>query len=218
MSSIGLLAAPIAFERSRSIRQLLVDIDGAALDRLTAETEADATRFLPNRDGLRFQRVAEMRYAAQDYPLEVDVPGRWTEPATIAGVEARFRALYEDLYGRTDNDNQIEIVALRVQALLPAPSITLPAPADDGDASPKAFRQIYDASQRAYRRAPVYERRKLHLNTALVGPAVIEERESTTVIHAGDRLTVDRSGCLVIDLAASPASADASAEELAHGA
>ena len=33
------------------------------------------------------------------------------------------------------------------------------------------------------------------------GPAIVEERESTTVLHRGDRLAVDANGCLLIDVA-----------------
>jgi N-methylhydantoinase A len=35
------------------------------------------------------------------------------------------------------------------------------------------------------------------------GPAIIEEPASTTVVHPGDDLTVDKMGNLIIDLKAS---------------
>ena len=49
--------------------------------------------------------------------------------------------------------------------------------------------------------APVYDRYRLAIGASVSGPAIIEERESTTVIDRGDTLTVDEFGCLVVTLA-----------------
>ena len=48
---------------------------------------------------------------------------------------------------------------------------------------------------------PVYDRYALAPGTTLPGPAIIEERESTTVIPPGDEVTVDASGSLRIRVA-----------------
>jgi N-methylhydantoinase A len=206
MSSIGLLVAPIAFERSRSVRKLLADLDIGELERLTVEAQSEAKRLLPHEVGLHFRRVAEMRYAAQDYPIEVEVPPIWDD-AALAEVEKRFAAQYESLYGRTDDDNPIELVTIRVQALLPHPAIKLPTP-QAGRADPKGFRMVFDPAQGGYHRVPVYARGTLGVGADIEGPAVIEERESTTIIQTGDRLTLDESGCLLIELARPAVSAE----------
>jgi N-methylhydantoinase A/oxoprolinase/acetone carboxylase beta subunit len=212
MSSVGLLAAPIAFERTRSVRQLLAETSLARLNAIIAEIKDEAARFLPHRDGVRYRVVAEMRYAAQDYALDVDAPENWSDAAALADVDARFRRVYEDLYGRTDNDNPIELVALRIQAMLPAPPIALPPPSEGGAARPKAFRRIYDTVSRTYCDAPVFERAALGRASVVTGPAIIEERESTTVIHAGDRLTINPWGCLMIELAPTQAAVEPTLE------
>ncbi len=41
---------------------------------------------------------------------------------------------------------------------------------------------------------PVYDRYALAPGAHIAGPAIIEEREATTIIAAGDRVTVDASG------------------------
>jgi hypothetical protein len=53
--------------------------------------------------------------------------------------------------------------------------------------------------------ASVYERTQLRIGQEIVGPAIVEERESTTVIGTGDRLSVNEFGCLVVDLATTAA-------------
>ena len=47
---------------------------------------------------------------------------------------------------------------------------------------------------------PVFERLDLSVKQQIIGPAIIEERESTTVIGHNDRLLVNELGCLVVDL------------------
>jgi N-methylhydantoinase A/oxoprolinase/acetone carboxylase beta subunit len=46
----------------------------------------------------------------------------------------------------------------------------------------------------------VFERDGLKVGQIIEGPAVIEERMSTTVIDTGDVLIIDTAGCLVIAL------------------
>ena len=45
---------------------------------------------------------------------------------------------------------------------------------------------------------PVYARDRLQSGNSIEGPALIEEHASTTVIHPGDKLNVDRFGNLNI--------------------
>ena len=44
---------------------------------------------------------------------------------------------------------------------------------------------------------PVYERYRLSPGSGIEGPAIIEELESTAIIHPGDLVEVDRAGNLV---------------------
>ena len=49
-------------------------------------------------------------------------------------------------------------------------------------------------------RTPVYDRYALKPGERLAGPAVIEERESTTVVDPGADVVVDPHGNLVVEL------------------
>jgi N-methylhydantoinase A len=46
----------------------------------------------------------------------------------------------------------------------------------------------------------VYDRLKLRRSDQLVGPAIIEEPTSTTILHAGDAMTVGEYGELVLTI------------------
>ena len=49
---------------------------------------------------------------------------------------------------------------------------------------------------------PVYDRYALPVGVQLKGPAIIEEASTTLIVPAGALAHVDRSGNLIVDLAA----------------
>ena len=51
-----------------------------------------------------------------------------------------------------------------------------------------------------FRKCVVYEREKLLAGNVVVGPAIVEERVSTTLLLMGQRLVVDEYGHLVITM------------------
>ena len=122
-------------------------------------------------------------------------------PSTKSDWEARFEALYRSLYGKVDDDNPVELASIRVHVSQPPPALDIARPPAKTDAPPKAWRDIHVSAGSGMERVPVYERAELRVGQQIAGPAVIEERESTTVIGSGDRLRVDPLGCLAVDLA-----------------
>jgi len=60
---------------------------------------------------------------------------------------------------------------------------------------------VYHPEWREYRESPVYDRYKLAPGATFVGPAIVEERESTVVIGPGGRARVDELRNLRVELA-----------------
>lgn len=205
LSAFGLLVAPVSFERSRAVRQRLEEIDVAAIRRIKEEMTEEIRTLLPGDAGeAEAKLVLELWYVGQDYPVEVDMPPEvWDLADAVERVRAGFEAAYRRLYGSID-DMPIELVNMRVQLLLP------PAPVETrwepvGKNSRLGERPIWLGEAGAFAAAEVHDRQALKAGDRIIGPAVIVERESTTVIGDGDVLTVDGSGCLLIDLRASAA-------------
>jgi N-methylhydantoinase A/oxoprolinase/acetone carboxylase beta subunit len=201
LSSFGLLAAPIAFERSRAVRRLLRELDAAELERLFAELDAEIAELMPPGRGAQHRRSLQMRYAGQDYALDIDVEGACTARGAKARWEKEYAAAYERFYGRVDDNNPVEVAAVRLSVMQPPPAPRLRRPQAAADATPKAERAAYQPERADFETVPVYDRYALRVGQAIAGPAIVEERESTTVLHRGDRLTVDVNGCLLIEVA-----------------
>jgi len=64
-----------------------------------------------------------------------------------------------------------------------------------------ARRPVYFAEAGGYVDTPVHDRYRLGAGAVLDGPAVVEELDSTTVVHPGYRATVDRYGNLLVESA-----------------
>lgn len=202
MSAFGLLTTPTAIERPRAVRQRLDQVDLQALETATRELESEARELLPRAQKVTFTRTVDMWRVGQDYPLEVPMQAGWTDAGARESLEKAFDAQYAQHYGRVDDDTPLEVVTVRVKAALENTKPSVHIEGGTLENSLKGRRPMFVPALQTVQEVPVYDRMRLRPGVQITGPAVIEERESTTIIDQGDRLTVDNLGCLVIDLAA----------------
>ena len=209
MSAYGLLAAPLAFDFVRTVPQRLDAANWQQITRLFGEMEAEGRRILRGAEvpdeAVGIRRTAEMHYTGQGHEVEVEVPEGALDPSSLAAITANFEAAYRTLYSRIPMGVPIEALNWRVVVSGPAPDITVsgakPGAAAAGSAkpAPKGTRKAYFAEARGYVDTPVYDRYALTPGAALAGPAIVEERESTTVVGPGARVTVDARLTLVLE-------------------
>ena len=206
MSALGLLVSPLAFEMARSRRVHVADIDAADFAATFAALEAEASAYLARAGvaagDVRIRRRLDMRYQGQGHEIEVRLPEAPEAGALFAQLGELFGAVYERTYALR-LDEPMEIVNWKVEAVGPAPSLgdgyTLSGPVGEGQAL-KGTREAYDPRAGALSAWPVYDRYALKPGDRIAGPALIEERESTCVVGAGDRVTVDSRYNLVAEL------------------
>lgn len=162
------------------------------------------------RDGIvetnRYMRyLADMRCTGQFHELLVPLPhpgdAGWWKPDEIA---AAFHEIHERAYGHTDPDVPVEFVNLRVEAfgrtskaaLPPAPEIATAAP------EPAGRRQVCLDVTAGFVETPVYRRDDLRPGHDFAGPAIITQRDTTTVVLTGQAVTVASSGVLRVSTSA----------------
>jgi N-methylhydantoinase A/oxoprolinase/acetone carboxylase beta subunit len=200
MSAFGLLTAPFSVERPRTVRKAVPDLDLALTEKWSQALEREAADLLPAGGDVRFARSVDVWRVGQDYPLEVALECQWTDDGSIDRLTRAFNAKYEEHYGRVDDETPLEIVTLRVRAYRETLSPQVRNPAGNASPKPRTQRRAYVPGASQVQSVPVYERRQLGVGTKIVGPALVEERESTTFIDSDDELVVDGFGCLVISL------------------
>src|SRR5262249_25583285 len=92
---------------------------------------------------------------------------------------------YTSLYGEA----AIEAISFRVRVVGPAPELSLQQSEAAAPQKQKGARQVWFGD--GFVEAAVYDRYALVPGDTIAGPAIVEEREATTVIPPGDSLRVD---------------------------
>ena len=206
-SAFGMLMVDVVHDFSQTYVMGLENIDINTVNDIYANLLAEGQAALA-RDGFSdeqraFIPSAQMRYQGQEHPVNLPMPGHKLQAAEIDGIVEAFNAAHQRQYGHSMAD-PVEIVTLRLRAvgLLSRPDIPKIEPGTGNvDRARKGSRSVYrhELGQRV--EYLVYDRGHLSSADRLEGPAIIEEPSSTTVIHAGDVLTVGEYGELVIDTA-----------------
>jgi N-methylhydantoinase A len=106
-----------------------------------------------------------------------------------------FEATYKKLYGVNPSHVPIELVTWRVTARGPIIPFNRAMILPSAPGQPKATRAVHAWSDRL--RVPVYDRSALASGQTVAGPAIVEERETTTVLPPGWSATIDQIGCIV---------------------
>jgi N-methylhydantoinase A len=142
-------------------------------------------------------RAGSLRYAGQNYELEVALPPGDLHERNWDELLRRFEAEHERQYGFALPGETVELVNLRVTALSPEqpPAFAL---SPVSPATPEARAVWFDASGPVT--CAVVRRASLVSGAELDGPLVIEEPDSTTLVHPGDTVLVDGSGALVLSI------------------
>jgi 5-oxoprolinase (ATP-hydrolysing) len=206
-SALGFLAAPLAFEQSRSALTALgsgtdwaqanaqiAELESQARSRLSAAGVADAV--------VKVERYAEMRLVGQLHQIMVRLPEGALAAASLPALTEAFAETYRTLYTRVVDGAEIEVLSFRVRVSAPEPQIALSGAVagNVSGAALKGHRPAYFDGK--FHDTPVYDRYALAPGKIVAGPAIIEEREATTVIAPGDTVTVDAARNLRIDVAA----------------
>jgi N-methylhydantoinase A len=201
-SCFGFLASPLAFEVARShlvtLTQTGVPEIGALLASLEAQARAPLALAGVPPDDVVIRRVCELRYQGQGYEVEVALPPGSPDARWAAELAATFEQVYQGYYRHVPQGLPAEAVTWRVRAESRALALpVLPVPSDQ-PRPPKGDRDIYLAAAGGFRRVPVYDRYALPRGCEIVGPAIIEEVESTTVVTPAFVATVDAALNLVL--------------------
>jgi 5-oxoprolinase (ATP-hydrolysing)/N-methylhydantoinase A len=213
-SALGFLAAPLSFEQVRShpvkldapdaaavIHTTLRALQAGAHDRLIAAGIAAAD--------IVTERSADMRLEGQMHEINVPLPDGAVTTAMLPDIRAAFATIYAARYTSVYGGVGVQAISFRVRCRGPIPALSL-TEVNAQPAGPKIEAQsAAGGAIKATRAAwfdggfvdtPVYDRYALTPGTNLAGPAIIEEREATTVIPPGDTLTVDATGSLRISI------------------
>ncbi len=117
-------------------------------------------------------------------------------------LKQEFDQVHQRVYGASAPDEDAEIVTFRVIVEIEVPRFEPPRiETGDGDAARARTgeRSLWDAAVGAFAPAGVFDRTRLRAGDRIVGPAIVEQFDSTTVVPEGQSAELDAFGTLVID-------------------
>jgi N-methylhydantoinase A len=196
-SALGCLVSPLRYDAVQTYRARLDAFDPKPLEDRFRELEAQCMRPLLDEgtpaDRVVLVRSVDVRYVGQNYELEIP------HERDVAKLRAAFEARHRQLYGYATGES-VECVNARVVAMVPARARVERGAAPSGTPEVTGvqrafFKETGRVAMKRYARATLGRR-------AVIGPALIEDEWSTTIVHPGQRCTATRAGDLVIEVRA----------------
>ncbi len=204
-SAYGLLNADYREDLSRTFVKAHADMMPSELKERLSELEREARDWF-NDQGLdssnvKLERFAELRYLGQEHTLKIPVEPTDLVASDLSGLRNRFDDYYDKAYAHALKDHELEFVGLRLSASLASTKPSMKKLAPSSALLQDAFERmqsVFIAAQKKRFECPVYAREKLQAGHSLVGPAIVEEWNSTVLLLPKQSLTVDDFGNLII--------------------
>lgn len=148
------------------------------------------------------RRYAECRYIGQGYELRVPLPNEILDEKIMYDVFESFHQMHHQEYGHSFSDTPIEIVNIRVTGFGKMPKLKSHKLIKIGSLS-DALIETREVVFRINNNLKIlttkcYERELIPVGESIIGPAIISQKDSTTLIPPGAKAVLDEYGNILI--------------------
>ncbi len=206
-SALGCVIADMRFDRVHTLNNMLDDLDLDILTREMIETAEDGEQRLEEAgvtfEGIEYLFELDMLYVGQTHTVAVRLPLNFTN--IKAGIDrdiiqSSFEDAYRNAFGRLLEGIGVRVLNLRVAVIGRRPKFDLSMLGPSGDGSLEdaktATRRVWIDGK--WWEADVYARLDVPENAVVLGPALLEQPDTTIFIDPDLEGLVDRFGNLVI--------------------
>jgi len=206
LCAVGLLLSDLKTNYAQTRLTLLTPDAIGPMQDIFATLEVRAATWF-EREGIgagarTVRRAVDMRYAGQNYELPVPWPDGPASPALVKELAAAFERAHEQMYGYIAEEEPIQAVTFRLEAVgaVRRAELREHAPATtDAAAAIVDRRDVWLAERRGVVSCPVYDRERLGAGHDMSGPAIVEQMDATTLVLPQQHARVDRYLNLVIE-------------------
>jgi N-methylhydantoinase A len=199
LSAFGTLVTSLRLDLVRSDLVRAGDLDWGRVDLLLGELVREASAALIEAgcsdDSIKLIFGADLRYFGQQSELTVAFDADPRQHRDVSRIVTAFEEAYRKLYGINPSHVPIELVTWRVTARGPVIPFSRATALPDTPGHVRTSRPVHAWSEGA--ETPVYDRKSLAAGQTIAGPAIIEERETTTAIPPGWSASIDQVGCII---------------------
>ena len=203
--AMGLLQTDVKHYYLQTRMASLGRVSTDELNKIFAQLEERARReavqegFDPK--AIKLQRQFDLRYPFQGYELTVDCQNEDLRDSDKAKIRTDFDTLHKEVYGTAATGEIPDVVNIRVMSIAEVAKLDLPElPRGDKNPKPVSRRPVLFEDRDGYIDTPIYDRTQLGFGSVIMGPAVIEQLDSTTVVLPGQKAEVERYGNIIIEI------------------
>ena len=187
LSAYGMGLADQSLIRERTIEQPLEaaqhPVIEHALDELESQARADLAAQYAGQGEMRVERRVHIRYAGTDTAL-------MTRAGSIAALTAGFEAAYRQRFAFLMPGKSLIVEAVSVEVIISgdAPAEPTHPLVESSEPLPAAQVSVYTEDEKGVDRwqsAGLFQRENLRPGERITGPAIIAERNATTVVEPG---------------------------------
>jgi len=189
LSALGMLVAAPSRELSHSCIENLLSSDLQQIEKIFLNLQEQGADEMQHEISVQpaMQRSVDLRYKGQSFTLNLP----WIND--LKAIEKTFHLLHKKTYGH-ELDMAVELVNLRLSIKGHAPPFKLPKIINTIESDESAQTKIVGFEQAV----PVYRREALVNRQKIMGPALIVEAVSTTLIENNWCCVVDEVGNLLL--------------------
>jgi N-methylhydantoinase A len=196
-SAFGLLVADVRVALTRSVVAPAERDTWPRLEAILRDSESAADRELADQGvapaARRFTWEIDLRYAGQSFELTLPYA------ATAEAALAAFHARHTQRYGFCAADDPVVVVTARVIGIGVSPTPPPVEIAGETAGAPTVARTTRDVfGVDGFVATPIFDRDRLGVGATIVGPALVDQYDTTTYVAAGWSARVDRFGNLLL--------------------
>tara|TARA_Y100000746_G_scaffold49046_1_gene38074 strand:+ start:1432 stop:3522 length:2091 start_codon:yes stop_codon:yes gene_type:complete len=202
-SAVGFLDAPITYETTRSFYQRLSLINKKQVSAVLAKLEVEARKVVErvsSSGSVLCHFSAYMRFVGQRHEIKIRFPSSKLTSSSVHKIRDNFLEAYRSQYSQTMPNVDMEVVGWSVTAFLKQPRIKIRSKkVKSKGVRPQNTRNALDFITGKNVEHNVYSRKKLAIGSKIIGPAIIEEDQTTTLIPKNFAAQINGYGYLVIE-------------------
>ena len=156
-----------------------------------------------NEERIKFIYSCDLRYAGQYHEVTVEVKKEEILDWDIPGILERFHKAHDRLYGYRLDDTPVASVNLRISAIgvTDKPKFNEEEYAgEDPGSTLKGVRPVYLPNEKAFASVNVYDGHNLKYGNRILGPAIIEQIQTTIFVPPEYHVALDKYGSYTMTL------------------
>jgi N-methylhydantoinase A len=205
-SALGMLIADIRHDFVRTCYRGLDEVECEEIVAIVEEMRQEAFGLLEAEEvspgSIGYEIYLDLRYSGQEFTLRTPVDEAHLFQGDKAAIRKSFDEMHLERFGHFAPKESVEVINVRVVGLSRRPTQTIGSSTATGDGPNRHSREVgfTEGGKVIKRNCDVWQRETLPVGFEVVGPAIIQEYASTTVLASGDRAVVGDEGELVVSI------------------